>query len=44
MKIAALRSRCIELYNTGAARATLPNYWRNTDRDIVLSYSNDDDE
>ena len=44
MKIAALRSICMELYNTGAARTTLPNDWHNTDRDIVLSYSDDDDK
>ena len=44
MKIAALRSRCLELYDTGAARSILPNDRRNTDRDIVISSSNDDDE
>ena len=34
----------MELYNTGAARATLPNDRRNTDRYIVLSSSDDDDK
>ena len=37
-------SRCMELYNTGATCATLPNDRCNTDRDIVLSSSDDDDE
>ena len=32
------------LYNTDAARATLPNDRRNTDRDIVISSSDDDDK
>ena len=44
MKIAALRLRCMELYSTGVARATLPNDWYNTDRDMVLSSSDDDAE
>ena len=34
----------LELYNEGAARAKLPNDRRNTDRDIVLSSSDDDHE
>ena len=42
MNIVALRSRCMDLYNTGAARATLPNDRSNSDGDIVL-YSSDDD-
>ena len=33
----------MEIYNTGAACATLPNDWCNTDIDIVL-YSSDDEE
>ena len=41
MKMAALRSICMELYNTGAARTTLPNDLQNTDREIVLSSSDD---
>ena len=44
MKIEALRSRCMELYNTGASCATLSNDRHNTDRDIVISSSDDDNE
>ena len=43
-KIAALRSRCMELYNIRAAHATLPNDRRNTDRYIVISSSGEDDD
>ena len=44
MKIAAFRSRRMELYNTRAARATLPNDRCNTNRDIVISLSDDKDK
>ena len=32
----------MEIYNRGAAHATLPNDRRNTDREMVLSSSDDD--
>ena len=44
IKISELRSRCMELYNTWAARATLPKDRRNSDRDIVISSSDDDNK
>ena len=44
MKMAALRSICMDLYNKGAARATIPNDHHNTDRDIVFSSAYDDVE
>ena len=44
IKMAALRSICMDLYNKGAARATLTNDRRNTDREIVLSSSDDGGE
>ena len=43
-KTSALRSRCMENNNTGAARATLSNDRRNADRYIVLSSSDEDDD
>ena len=40
-KIAKLRSRCMEIYNTRAACAALPNDWCNNDRYILLSSSDE---